>query len=82
MIPGLSGISYEQRFVELDLFSLEQRRPMGDMILVGNMLKGLDAVHPYCYFTVNSNSRTCDHQSEIAGGATLFWIQERTSHSV
>uniref|UniRef100_A0A3B3SEK0 Reverse transcriptase domain-containing protein n=1 Tax=Paramormyrops kingsleyae TaxID=1676925 RepID=A0A3B3SEK0_9TELE len=67
MIPGLRGMSYEERLFELNLFSLKQRRLRGDMIQVYKILTGLDAVQPNSYFSISSNTRTRGHRWKLAG---------------
>eukprot|EP00061_Rhincodon_typus_P004779 g23414.t1 len=50
MIPGMEGLSYEQRLNRLGLYSLEFRRMRGDLIGTDRILKGLDRVPAWpCY---------------------------------
>ncbi|XP_048853901.1 uncharacterized protein LOC125721830 isoform X1 [Brienomyrus brachyistius] len=67
MIPGLRGMSYEERLLELNLFSLKQRRLRGDMIQVYKILTGLDAVQANSYFSISLNTRTRGHRWKLAG---------------
>ena len=44
MLPGMEGISYEERLEKLGLFSLERRRLRGDLIEVYKIMSGMDRV--------------------------------------
>ena len=39
LIPGLAGLSYEERLKETGLYSLERRRLRGDMIEMFKIMK-------------------------------------------
>ena len=44
MIPGMKGLSYEERLRSLGLYSIEFRRMRGDLIEPYRILWGLDRV--------------------------------------
>ena len=44
MLPGLTGVGYEERLSKLGLFSLERWRLRGDLIEVYKMMRGIDRV--------------------------------------
>ena len=44
LIPGMAGLSYEERLSGLGLYSLEFRRVRGDLIETYKILTGLDKI--------------------------------------
>ncbi|MGH0180510.1 UNVERIFIED_CONTAM: hypothetical protein FKN15_021154 [Acipenser sinensis] len=69
IIPGLKGMSYADRLIELNLFSLEQRRLRGNLIQAFNILKGIDNVDPGDFFDLKKETRTRGHKWRIDKGA-------------
>ena len=57
MIRGLEHLSYEERLRELGLFSLEKRRPWGDLIVAFLYLKGAYRQEGEWLFTRVDNDR-------------------------
>ena len=58
MIRGLEHLPYEDRLRELSLFSLEKRRPQGDLIAAFQYLKGAYKQKGSQLFERVDNSRT------------------------
>ena len=58
-IVGLSGLTYEQRLNKLNLFSLQRRRLLGDLIEYFKILKGFSDI---------SQSALCIAPSRQGGG--------------
>jgi ribonuclease P/MRP protein subunit RPP40 len=50
MVSGLSGKSYEEKLVELGLFTLEERRHQADMAMVHKRLHGKGQLDHTCWF--------------------------------
>ena len=50
MISGLKGESYEEKLLELDLPSLEERRHQADMVQSFKIVKGIDKVEHGTWF--------------------------------
>ena len=67
LIPGMSGLSYEQRLHRLGLYSLEFRRLRGDLIETYKILKGLDRLDAGRLFPMLGRSRTRGHSLRIRG---------------
>ena len=44
MLPGLDGLSFQERLDKMGLFSLERRRLRGDLIVVYKIMTGIDKV--------------------------------------
>ena len=58
MIRGLEHLSYEERLRELGLFSLEKRRPWGNLIVAFHYLKGVYKQKGEQLFTRVDSDRT------------------------
>ena len=58
MVRGLEDLSYEERLRELDLFSLEKRRLMGNLIAAFQYMKGAYKKAREVLFTRACNDRT------------------------
>ena len=57
MLPGMEGISYEERLEKLGLFSLERRRLRGDMMEVYKIMRGMDRVDSQKLFPLGWKSQ-------------------------
>jgi len=68
MLPGLSGMPYEDRLRQLGLFSLERRRMRGDLIEVYKMLRGIDRVDSQRLFPRVEMAATRGHRFKVLGG--------------
>ena len=63
MLPGMEGISYEERLEKCGLFSLERRRLRGDLIEVYKIMRGMDRVDSQNFFP--------GWKSQLLGGVGL-----------
>ena len=81
LIPGMAGLSYEERLDRLGLYSLEFRRLRGDLIETYKILKGLDRLDAGRLFPMLGKSRTRGHSLKIRGKSyrtemrTFFFTQ-------
>ena len=64
MVRGLGGMSYRERLVSLNMFSLHYRRVRGDLIELFKIYKGIDKLDFYKLFKINLN-RTRGHKCKL-----------------
>ena len=67
MLPGMEGISYEERLEKLGLFSLERRRLRGDLMEVYKIMRGMDRVDSQKLFPRVEESITRGHRFKVRG---------------
>ena len=67
LIPGMAGLSYEERLKRLGLYSLEFRRMRGNLIETYKIIKGLDKLDAGKMFPMFVKSRTRGHSLRIKG---------------
>ncbi len=63
MVSGLSADKYEERFAELGMVSLEERRHRADMQQVHKILHGLDKVDKNTWFEMVSEGHRTTRQA-------------------
>eukprot|EP00061_Rhincodon_typus_P010647 g35113.t1 len=61
MLPGLEGLSYNDRLDRLGCFSLELRKLKGDHIEVYNIMRGIDKVNSKGLFPKVGEFKTRGH---------------------
>ncbi|MBN3299237.1 HARB1 nuclease, partial [Amia calva] len=81
LIPGLKGMSYLERLRELNLFSLEQRRLLGDLIQVFKIMKGIDHIKPEELFQISRDTRTRGNKG-IQNGKQETLLYTESSHNL
>ena len=67
MIPGMAGLTYEERLSRLGLYSLEFKRVRGDLIETYKILTALDRVDSERIFPIVRDSETRGHSLRIRG---------------
>ncbi|GCC19456.1 hypothetical protein chiPu_0000004 [Chiloscyllium punctatum] len=67
MIPGMVGLTYEERLRILGLYSLELRRLRGDLIEQYKIIHGLERVDARKLFPLGEETRTRGHSLRIRG---------------
>lgn len=65
MIVEVKNLSYEERLMRLQLWSLEERRNRADLIEVFKMLKGLSSVSYGRFFNIASDGKTRGHSLKL-----------------
>eukprot|EP00061_Rhincodon_typus_P016112 g44152.t1 len=76
MLPGIDGISYEERLEKLGLFSLERRRLRDDLIDVYKIMQDMDSVDSQKLLPRVEESVSRGHKFKVTMNKTLIW----TSH--
>jgi len=66
MIPGFKKLTYEEILRKLDLWTLEERRNLADLLQVFKMYKGLSSVPFSNLFTLSTVVHTRGHTAKIA----------------
>ena len=77
MTRGLEHLSYEDRWRELGLFSLEKRRLRGDLTVAFNYLKGADKQEGQRLFTRLDRERTRGNGFKRRQGRFPFDIRRK-----
>ena len=66
LVKSLEELSYEERLKRTKLYSLEQRRIRGDMILTYRIMTGDIKIKPCDMFSLDHSTRTRGHNMRIA----------------
>jgi len=65
MVPGLKNMPYEQRLIQLHLWTLEERRVRADLIEVYKMVNGTSGIHFDSFFEYDTDGRTRGHSKKL-----------------
>src|SRR5664279_138702 len=65
MIPGVNGLSYDNRLKRLGLWTLEERRNRSDLVEVYKMLNGLSSISYERFFKLDTVKRTRGHSLKL-----------------
>ena len=77
MIKGLEHLSYEERLRELSLFSLENTRLWGDLIVIFQYLKGAYKRDKEWLFTRVDSNRTRGNDLKLRQGRFRLDIRRK-----
>ena len=67
MLPGMEGLSYEERLGKLGLFSLERHKLRGDLIEMYKIMRSIDRVNRVKLFARMDSNSTRGHGLRVRG---------------
>src|SRR5215813_14222909 len=74
MIEAMKGKTYEERLINLNLYSLEKRRRRGDLIETFKIMKGFDSVRKLWDF--NLDDRTRGHKLKLLKAQSRLLLRQ------
>ena len=72
MVPGLKHLPYEQRLIQLRLWTLEERRVRADLIEVYKMVNGMSGISFDSFFEYDANGHEGIPKSYVRRDLTLI----------